>query len=314
MNGNMNLDHLLNFIQIVEWGNISKAAAFLNIAQPALSRQIRSLENTLGARLLRRHSWGVEPTEDGKQLLEHARRIEKECIAAKESVRSNKGNPVGSAYLGVPSAYSISLVPPLLQRMGVLYPNINIHVVEAFSGTIYEWLISGRLDLAILYYSKEHDAADTTPFIDENMIALGSAEMLAEKDEISLTDLADRKLILPWRPHMHRLAVETAFMNADIPLEPRIQIDSLPCMKELARRGDGVTILPPSTVAQELADGRLHGAPLRPSINLATVLGQTPNRQPTRAVRILVNTLKNLAVELAPKTGWNIATSTDKEK
>ena len=86
----LNLNYLLNFIQIVEWGNISKAAAFLNVAQPALSRQIKSLEDTLGTRLLRRHSWGVEPTEDGKLLLEHARRIQKECNDAKESLQSNK--------------------------------------------------------------------------------------------------------------------------------------------------------------------------------------------------------------------------------
>ncbi|NQV95491.1 MAG: LysR family transcriptional regulator, partial [Sphingomonadales bacterium] len=132
----MNLIHLSNFIQVVEWGNISKAAQFLNIAQPALSRQILSLEEELGAKLLRRHTWGVEPTEDGKNFLECARRIQKECTAARESVQLKKGSPVGTAYLGVPSAYAVTLVPPLLQRMRVIYPNIRVHVVEAFSGTI----------------------------------------------------------------------------------------------------------------------------------------------------------------------------------
>ena len=305
----MNLTYLLNFIQIVEWGNISKAAAFLNIAQPALSRQIQSLESTLGTRLLRRQSWGVEPTEDGKLLLEHARRIQKECTAAKESVQSNKDNPVGTAYLGVPSAYSVALIPPLLHRMRTLYPNISVQVVEAFSGTIYEWMISGRLDLAILYFSKEHRGAVTSPFIEEEMIALGSAETLGDRTEIDLTELADRKVIAAWRPHMHRLTLDAAFLAMDVPFKPFIQIDSLPCMTELAQRGEGIAILPPSCVARELADGRLKGVRLRPNVKLTTVLGQTPNRQPTRAMSILIKTLQNLAVELAPKTGWNASAS-----
>jgi len=303
----MNLTYLLNFIQIVEWGNISKAAAFLNIAQPALSRQIKSLEDTLNTRLLRRHSWGVEPTEDGKLLLEHARRIQKECNDAMENVQSNKSNPVGTVYLGVPSAYSVSLIPPLLNRMRALYPNISVHVVEAFSGTVYEWLINGRLDLAILYYSKEHRAAVMSPFLEEDMIALGSPEMMRGKPEIPIVDLAQQKLIAAWRPHIHRLTLDAAFVSANVTFEPRIEIDSLPCMTELAHRGEGIAILPPSSVSRELADGRLKGAALRPSIRLKTVLGQTPDKQPTRAMKILVNTLQNLAVELAPKTGWKVA-------
>ena len=78
-------------------------------------------------------------------------------------------------------------------------------------------------------------------------------------------------------------------------------------MIELAHRGEGIAILPPSCVARELADGRLKGADLRPNIKLTTVLGQTPNKQVTRAMTVLVNTLQNLAAELAPKTGWKVA-------
>ncbi len=164
---------MLNFIQVVEWGNISKAASFLNIAQSALSRQIKALEDGLETQLLQRHSWGIEPTEDGRQLLEHARRIRKEFEAAQTGMHSNTTNPVGSVYFGVPSAYSVSLVPPLLERMATLYPKITVHVVEAFSGTIFEWLTSGRLDLAILYYSKEHSTPDFAPFLSEDMVAVG---------------------------------------------------------------------------------------------------------------------------------------------
>ena len=103
-------------------------------------------------------------------------------------MQSNQANPVGTVYLGVPSAYSVALVPPLLHRMRTLYPNISVHIVEAFSGTVYEWLINGRLDLAILYYSKEHSAAVMSPFIEEDIVALGTTEMLENKLEIPIAN------------------------------------------------------------------------------------------------------------------------------
>lgn len=301
----LNLTHLSNFIQIVEWGNISKAAAFLNIAQPALSRQIHTLEETFGTELLRRHPWGVEPTASGTLLLDHARRIEKECLAAKESVHTNKDNPNGSVFLGVPSAYSVSLVPPLLQRMKSRYPNIQVHIVEAFSGTIYEWLVNGRLDLAILYFSKEHDSVESIPFVEEDMVALSSSEKLAGRTVIQLEDLAHKSLIAPWRPHIHRLTLETAFMALGTPFSPSIEIDSLPCMKELAHRGAGFAILPPSSVIREVETGRLASAQISPRITLRTVLGLTPVRQPKSEVQLLSDELKKMSIELAPETGWS---------
>ena len=305
MLSNLNLTHLSNFIQIVEWRSISKAAAFLHIAQPALSRQVRLLEDAFGAKLLRRHAWGVEPTEDGELILEHARRIQREWIAAREGVQMNKENPTGSVFLGVPSAYAVTLVPPLLQRMRAAYPNLRVRVIEAFSGTIYEWLIAGRLDMAVLYHSKEYDAAQTTPFIEEDLAVLGSVASLAGKTEMHLSELSDRQLIAPWRPHMLRLTLETAFISCDLTFEPSIEIDSLPVMKELAHRGAGYAVLPPSSVERELKTGRLARVGLSPDIRLSTVLGKLPGRQPTRAVRLVSDELKKLATELAPQTGWD---------
>ena len=230
MNPSINLTHLLNFIQIVEWGNISKAAAMMNIAQPALSRQIKSLESEFGAPLLRRHPWGIEPTSAGRLVLEHARRIQREYTVAKESVLDAQENPSGSVYFGVPSAYAIPIVPPLLQRMRAKYPNIEIRIVEAFSHTIHEWLVTGRLDLAILYYSREHDATESIPYIDEEMVALGGRGVFDDTDEIRMEDLARNRLIVPWRPSIHRLAIESAFLSAGHPFEPAIEIDSMPCI------------------------------------------------------------------------------------
>lgn len=303
---NINLTHLLNFIQVVEWANISKAAAYLNIAQPALSRQIQALEASLNTKLLRRQNWGIEPTEDGRLLLEHARRIQKECIAVQESVRSNRENPAGSVYLGVPSAYSVSLVPPLVKRMRERYPSIELHVVEGFSRAIFEWLVSGRLNLAILYHSKQQKIEHSEPFFYEELVALAAPQHYDDVSSLGLAELADKKLIAPWRPHFLRLLLEERFAEIGASSELRLEIDSLRCMVELAQQGEGIAVLPPSCVAREISDGRLKPIPLEPPLKLNTVIGHTPGRQPSRAVGILSQVLRELVTELSPEMGWTM--------
>ncbi|MCB1468889.1 MAG: LysR family transcriptional regulator, partial [Rhizobiaceae bacterium] len=287
MNLHLNLIHLANFIKVVEWGNISKAATHLNIAQPALSRQIQALEAELNTKLLRRHKMGVEPTEDGKLLLEHAHRIEKECISARDSIRSNRDNPIGSVYLGIPTAYSVSLGPPLIRRMRDIYPNISVHIVEGFSSAVFEWLISGRLDLAILYQSQEHNAGKSSPFLTEEMVALTPPHMFKDLTTLSLEDLAHKQIIIPRQPHFLRRALDAKFQELAIPFVPKLEIDSLRCMIEMAHLGEGVAILAPSCVAREISEGRLKGTPLNPSLKLTTVLGETPSRQQSRVVGIV---------------------------
>ena len=308
MKSNLNLTHLQNFIQVVEWGNVSRAATYLNIAQPALSRQIQLLEQSLGTSLLRRQNRGVEPTEDGKLLLEHARRIQRECMAAQESVRANRENPTGPVFFGVPSAYSVSLVPPLIERMRDRYPNISVHVVDGFTRAIYEWLIGGRLDLAILYHSKEQSLKRSSPFLEEQLMALTAPQTFAEVSEMDHAKLADKTVITSRQPHFLRQALDTNFTELGAQFVPKYEIDSMRCMIEMAQRGDGAIILPPSSVGRELSEGRLKSIRIDSTFQLRTVIAHAPGRRPTRSTGILTQELQMLAAELATEKGWSVAT------
>ncbi len=305
---NLNLTYLLNFIQVVEWGNVSKAAAYLNIAQPALSRQVQALEAALNTELLSRHNSGVEPTETGKILLEHAHRIQKECVSLHESVRSSKEIPSGSVYLGLPSAYSASLVPPLIQLMRTRYPNITVRTVDGSSRAIYEWLISGRLDVAILIDSMAHNVEKLHPFLVEDMVALTAPRTFDEVSRMTPADLANGKVIAPRQPHFLRQALDTLFLDLGASFVPRLEIESMHCTIEMAQLGEGVGILPKSCVARELAEGRLKSIPLNPIFKFATFVGHAPGRRQTRSVGILTDVLRELAADLAPVKGWSAVT------
>lgn len=306
MRSTLNLTQLMNFVSVVEWGNISKAANALNIAQPALSRQIQALEVELGTKLLKRQKLGVTPTEDGKLLLDHALRIERECLAARDSIRSNFENPVGEVHLGIPTTYSVSLGPPLIQRMREFYPGITVRIVEGFSKAIHEWILSGRLDIALLYHSKEFRIADSSPFLTEEIVALAGPDQFREKTQLTLAELTDNQAIIPQKPHFLRLAIDELFQNAGLSLSPRLEIDSLRCMVEMAHMGDGVAFLAPSCVEREIKEGRLKGLPLSPTFSLRALLVQAPNLQPSRVIDVTKSVLREVARDLAPTKGWTI--------
>lgn len=307
----LNLTHLRNFIQVLEWGNVSKAALHLNIAQPALSRQIQALEAEFDTKLLRRQNWGVEPTEEGKLVVELAHRIEKDCASTRDSIRSNLANPSGEVYVGVPSNYAVSLAPTLIQRMRARYPNVSVHVVEAYSSAVFEWLVNGRLDIAMLYDSKERSLERSMPFLTEELMAVTTPTMFEGASSLSLEFLADRQAIVPHRPHYLRLALEAKYQELGIAFTPKLEIDSLRCMIEMAHLGEGVALMAPSSVRRNVSEGRLKAIPLEPCLPFRTVLGFTPARQPSRLSGIVVDTLQDIAQELAPTRGWRIDFSAD---
>ena len=185
-------------------------------------------------------------------------------------------------------------------------PNITVHIVEGFSRAVFEWLINGRLDVAMLYQSKELRVENTLPFLTEELVALVSTDAFPGENSIPMADLADGQSIITRPPHFLRLAMDTKFQELGIPFQPKIEIDSLRCMIEMAQMGDGVAFMPRSCVLRDIESDRLRGLSLNPRMELTTVLGQTPSRKATRATMIVIDMLRELAVDLAPSTGWQV--------
>src|SRR3954447_4058261 len=103
MDGPMDIRQLKYFLRVAEMESLSRAASVLRVAQPALSRQIKSLEEELAVLLLRRHGWGVTPTPAGQVLMIHARQVLKEVEAARDAVLACQAEPTGKLSFGVPT-------------------------------------------------------------------------------------------------------------------------------------------------------------------------------------------------------------------
>lgn len=307
----MDFRQLRYFLNVAEMQSLSRAASVLRVAQPALSRQIKGLEDELGVPLLRRHGWGVTPTPAGRVLMDHARLVLKEVGAARDAVLAYQSEPSGTLSFGVPSSLSKVLLPGLAVRFRQRAPKVRLHMVDGFSATIHEWLVQGRLDLAVLYDSKTTDGLVSAPLLDEEMVLVGAAGQLAGADgvslaAVSLADVAARDLILPGRPHRLRLLVEQAFAEQGLSCEPVIEVDALSALIELVRIGEAYTLLPLSAVHGLLESGELSAAVVSPPIRRSLVLARPQGRVPTPAIEALERTVVDYIHTLAAPLGWNV--------
>jgi DNA-binding transcriptional LysR family regulator len=143
------LRHLNYFVAVAEEGSFSGAGERLWVAQPALSTQIRRLEDELGIKLFERHARGVDLTEGGELFLDRARR----AVAAAELARSTgadlRAGLVGSIKLGAATALGWRLLPEVLEGFGRDRSDVELTVVEAYAGTLLRDLEDGRLDAVV---------------------------------------------------------------------------------------------------------------------------------------------------------------------
>ncbi|GJD40850.1 LysR family transcriptional regulator [Methylobacterium bullatum] len=275
----MDLRQLRYFVQIAESGNVSRAAEVLSVAQPSLSQQIRNLEDELGVELFFRHARGVTPTEQGLTFYEHARRILHEVERAKDTVRSQATSPSGRISIGLPTSACRGLSLPLYEEIAKALPNITLHIVEAMSGTLDEWIQAGRLDVALLYDHKafEH-VAWTEMMIEDLMLIMPSRHPIACQDHISFQDVfrLPLPLVLPGRPNILRVVIEQLAARHEV-TPTAIDCESLPAIAELVRSKKYAAIMPHFALSAEIARGEMVAIPIvdpTPSWRLSVVVSQ----------------------------------------
>lgn len=202
----MEINQLRYFIQAAEMGSISKAAATLSVAQPAISRQIRNLEEALGVALLHRDGRGVSTTDAGDILLERAKGIVENLRRTEWEIRELTGKATGHVTLGIPPTVNQVIVVPLIKRLRERHPDVTLQVVEAFSGYVVEWLASGRADIAVINDAPRTKHLVTEKLLRERLFLVTAADgNMPENATIPLTEVADIPLVVPSRPHGLRL-------------------------------------------------------------------------------------------------------------
>ena len=298
----MDLKQLEYFVRVAELGSFTRAAQALDVAQPALSRQVRLLEVELRRNLLLRNGRGANPTEAGKLLLEHARGILHQVERAREELGRVGGALAGRVAIGLPPSLSRLLAVPLTRAVRQQLPQASVSICEGLSINMQEWLATGRLDIAVLYNAQPAPEIEITPLLEEELVLVQPRPPGLPQDPppepIRLKDIASLPLVIPSRPNAIRMHVEAAMANIGLRPLVALEIDGVPAMLDLVADGAGAALLSRHAVASSIRPSAYQtraviDPPLRTRLSLA-VSSQRPS---TLTQKACLDLLRNTALQ-----------------
>ena len=262
----VNLKQLEYFVHVVELGSFSKAALVLDIAQPALSRQVRALETDLRETLLLRNGRGVVLTEAGRRLFGHSLGILQSVAQARDDMGASRDEPVGRITIGLPPTIGRQMTLPLIDGFKRRLPRARLAIVEGLSTHIVEWITSGRVDLGLLYNPEAQEGLEITPMLDEPLCLVTrlAGQSGTARGPLPLRELPGLPLIVPERSHVIRRLLETQAALAGLKLDIAWEVSSVGSIIDLVCAGYGHAVLTASAVA---ASGRADELLARPLSN-----------------------------------------------
>ena len=236
----MDLKQLEAFVRVAELGSFTRAAAALEASQSALSRMVRQLELELRTHLLYRHGRGATPTESGKRLLAHGRGILHQVGLARQELEEQDEAPTGKVVIGLPPSVGKHLTVPLMTQFRARYPKASIGLVEGLTLSMQEWLLLGRLDVALLFNPAPLAQLEYERVWSEDLYLISPrARGQTPRATVRLAALGDYPLVIPSRPHSIRTLVEAECGRRRIALDIAFEVDAIASVLDLVERGLG---------------------------------------------------------------------------
>lgn len=294
MNGaTVDLKQLKALVTVAEVGSVTRAADLLHLVQPAVTRQIRALEQELGVPLFERTPHGMRPTDAGATLVERARRALTELDRARAELTPAPGVVTGIVTVGLLASTADLLAAPLVTGIAQHHPGIELRLLTAYSGHLQQWLDDGDLDLSLLYNLTSTPSLNVEPLLSERLWAVAphSAELCADTP-VAMRELAKHPVVMPAPGHGLRSLLDQAAQQADAQLDAAVHTNSLALQKRLVREGHGWTVLPGVGIAGDVDEGTLSAAPLcAPEVCRSIVLGMPRTGRVSPAVDVVAREL-----------------------
>ena len=302
----MDVKQLKALVTVVETGSVTRAGELLHLVQPAITRQIRSLERELGVELFERTRHGMRPTAAGLSLAERARRALTELDRARAELAPAPGVLTGLVTVGLLESTAELLAEPLVTAVRSEHPGIELRLLTAYSGHLQQWLDDGDLDVSLLYNLASAPSLNVRPLLREKLWVVGPAsDGLSAATPVALREVATHRVILPAPGHGLRALIDQAVAQAQVQLDVAVQTNSMSLQKQLVRHGHGWTILPGAGAAADVAAGTLSAAPLsRPEVWRSIVIGAPRSGLVTPAVQAVASHLARQAQVAASRDAW----------
>ncbi|MCM2251156.1 MAG: LysR substrate-binding domain-containing protein [Ramlibacter sp.] len=300
------MKQLRALVTVADTGNVTRASAILHLVQPAVTRQLKLLEEDVGTPLFQRSRQGMALTDAGRALVEHARRILDEVARARAEIRASTGELSGLVTIGLLPSTAALLSSELVACVAKEHPGVRLRLTVAYAGHLQRWMEAGEIDATLLYDPKPSPGIQVKPLLSETLCVVGPASAgLNPRKPMAMKKLASRKVVLPSAPHGLRTLIEEAAVQAGVQLDVVLETNDLGVQKQLVTDGVGYTILPATAVAADVASGLLSTTPLKnPTVDRKIVLAAPAARPPTAATRVVMDALMGCMQQAVRAGQW----------
>jgi len=270
------LAQLEAFSEVSRLGNVSRAAAALNVTQPALTARLQGLERELEVKLFVRGARGMALTDAGRALLPYAQRALAQVLEGQKAVVDLRSGKTGELFIAAAPAVSTYVLPAILKSFQTSHPRVRIGVRTGHTEEVLEMVLRREVDLGVGRPIRHPDAELIPVFDDELVLVVSRHHPFAQRDRIRLQELAEERLILFDRASSYYELTSSLIRQAGVVPESVIELDNVEAAKKMVIEGLGVSLLPRMALLVELRSRALR--PVR-------VVGAPPVRRPIVAIR-----------------------------
>ncbi|OWQ37540.1 MULTISPECIES: transcriptional regulator CynR [Pseudomonas] len=289
--------HIQYFLAVAQHHSFTRAAAALHVSQPALSQQVRQLEESLGAQLFDRSGRTTRLTDAGEVYLRYAKRASQELQEARRAIHDVGDLSRGSLRVAVTPTFTSYLVGPLVEAFHGRYPNITLNLSEIAQERMEQMLQLDELDVGIAFDERHAQDIDTYPLLVETLaLVVGSQHPLAQASAIGPQALNDESMILLSAEFATREQIERYCRQHGIRPQVMMEANAIGAVIEVVRRTTLSTLLPANIV---LAHDDLAAIALDPlRLQRTAVLMQRRGVYQTAAARAFLALAKEVAAQL----------------
>ena len=293
---NVNLDLYRIFYVVAKNGSISSAADILFISQPAISFQIKKLEEQLGVSLFIRTKHGVLLTDEGKVLFEYVKNGIDSFTNGENAISNLKNLDSGIIRIGASTTVCSHIVMPYLEKFHELYPNIEIQIVNNLTCNLFKELRIGNLEVLFLNMPmKECKDLKIISLTDVQDIFVGNKKYYdLTNGKLNITDLNSYPLIFQKLPSNTRTYLDNYLKDNNIDLKPQLEVVSYNLIMDLVKAGFGIGYATKEFIQDELKNNLLYEIKVTPKvpkrfIGIATIDKKTPNYSVKKFVEMMTN-------------------------
>lgn len=284
----MELRQLRTVLAIAETGSLTKAAELLHVVQPALSRQLKQLEDELGTALFERNRLGMVLTVPGRRFVDQVRVSLKGLNEARADIGAAKSDLLGTVSIGMLPGLAAPLAGPLVIALQQQYPNLRVRIATGFSDFLQEGLEGGKLDICLMGDYLQSELLQTSPAYSEPIYVFGlPGSGLSEDTPMTLEAVSRMPMVVPEARSL-RNVIDRACTILGVNLNLVAESDSTAVILDLVLRGVGYTILPVIPIMRMLAEKRIEGAPIiSPTLQRTVIIGTAVLNRNPRIVNVL---------------------------